>query len=260
MRAGRGTSRPSRRATRARPRASRGRTRARRRRRASPRRARAAQSLRVSRRRARACRTRRACRRGEGRRPRLAVGVARLPVAGQSRRRCRRRRAGASRVREGEAVVERARLREAQEKDSSRAARRLRATSASIKSQHGAVVQRDGLLGPEVRQPAEAVARAAALLARLLHVLVRALQRGDGEAFGHVLPRLAHHPTLVAPVAVQRDEQRRGLPARRLHVVIESHLRRQRQVGLQRLALLHHSLLISSLRGVLRTLCGVLRS
>jgi hypothetical protein len=108
--------------------------------------------------------------------------------------------------------------------------------------EHGPVVERDRLFGPEVRQPAEAVAQRPALLTRLLHVLVRPLQRGDGEPFGHMLPRLPHHPTLVASVPVQRHEQRRRLIMWRPHVVKEPQLRPERKVTLQRLALLNHSI------------------
>ena len=85
----------------------------------------------------------------------------------------------------------------------------------------------------KVRQPAEAVAKGAARLAGFLQVLMRALQRDDGEARGRVTTSLPHHPSLVAPVAVQRDEERRRAVVRREEVVIEFGLRGERKVCAQ---------------------------
>ena len=83
----------------------------------------------------------------------------------------------------------------------------------------------------EIGQPTEPVTQRPARLSRLFQMLMRPLQRRDRKPLWHTLTRRPQHPALVAPVAMQRDEQRRGRLSRSEEIVIKLDLRRQRALG-----------------------------
>lgn len=95
------------------------------------------------------------------------------------------------------------------------------------------MVQRNRVFRVKIRQPAETVTQRPALLFWLPDVLVKALQRSDGEPAGRELPRFAHHLSLVGPVAVQRDEERAGCSGRwSVEIIVELDFGFERKVYL----------------------------
>src|SRR6266550_2624450 len=120
----------------------------------------------------------------------------------------------------GEAIIERARLRETEQEHALRVGHTfLNQRLRQVKQR--AVMKRDRLFRVKVSEPAKAEAQRAARLFRFFQVLMKTLQRSDGELLRRHLLRLAHHLPLVCSIAVQGDQQRRGLYCGLVKIVIE---------------------------------------
>lgn len=78
----------------------------------------------------------------------------------------------------------------------------------------------DGFPRAEICQPAEAVTERRAILFRFLQMLMKALQRGDGETLRRKPSGFAHHPRFVVAVAMQRDQERARAASFKGHVEI----------------------------------------
>src|SRR5207253_3795428 len=121
---------------------------------------------------------------------------------------------------ERKAIIQRARLGESEEKDP------LSVGNAFVGERVDHFEQRTMMNGDrffrmKVRQPAKTETQRPTRLFSFLQMLMRTLQRCDGEAFRRNHSRLAHHLLLVGAVTVQRDEQRRWRRSRMMKIVIE---------------------------------------
>src|SRR6185503_940025 len=111
-------------------------------------------------------------------------------------------------VRESKTIVERARLREAEQKDACWIGEALFSQPLD-QIDKCSMMKRDRFLSAKVCQPAETETHWTTGFTRLSHVLVKPLQRCDSESLRRHQLSFAHHVTLVRAVTVQRNQQRR---------------------------------------------------
>src|SRR5437764_11994987 len=112
-------------------------------------------------------------------------------------------------MRESETIIQSARLRKAQKKDALAVRDRFFRERVN-QIQKRAMMNGDRFLRAKIRQPSETEAQRSALFFRLFQMLMKALQRSNGETGRSNQPSLAHHLTLIRAVAVQRYEQWAG--------------------------------------------------
>src|SRR5215472_3295937 len=128
------------------------------------------------------------------------VEFARVPVAGQSAA-DPDQAAQSIRISEGKPKVERAALREAEQKHFA-AIRRAVGGQGLDQIVEGLMMQGNGFFGTKIGEPAETETQWTTRLLWILQVLMKTLEGSDREMVrGHQL-RLAHHLTLVGAVAV----------------------------------------------------------
>ena len=108
-------------------------------------------------------------------------------------------------MRESEAVVQRAALREAEQKNAF-GIRNAFVDERVHHIEHGLMMNCDCLLGMEVREPAKSVTQRATFLLRFSQMLMGPLQRSDRETFRRDHLRFTHRVPLARPISVQGDE------------------------------------------------------
>src|SRR5260370_41222400 len=124
------------------------------------------------------------------------------------------------RVREREAIIQRARLREAEQEDLFPIGDAFLGERVDQIEQR-AMMNRDGFFGPKVCRPAKADPQWPTGRFWFAQMLMRTLQRSDGEPLVSDGLRLAQRVPLAGAIAVQRNQQRRRPGLCRHHVVIE---------------------------------------
>src|SRR6266851_1697946 len=122
------------------------------------------------------------------------------------------------RVREREAIMQRARLREAEQEDSGPIGDAFFGQRVD-QVEHSAMMDRDGFFGPKVSQPAKAKPQWPTRHFWFSQMLMRSLQRCDGEPARSNCLRLAQRVPLARAIAMQRNEQRRRSRLRGNHVI-----------------------------------------
>src|SRR5688572_5274653 len=105
---------------------------------------------------------------------------------------------------ERKAVIQRAALRKTEQKNAIRV-RDAFCDERVNHFEHSPMMNRDGILRMEIRQPAKAVTQGAALLLRFSQMLMGPLQRSDGETFRRDRLRFTHRVPFARAITMQSD-------------------------------------------------------
>ncbi len=123
-------------------------------------------------------------------------------------------------MRESETIIERARLREAEEEDACWMGNAV-VNQRSDQIEQGLMMNRNWFFTAKVSQPSETEAKWTTTFTRFPDVLVKSLQRSDRKRLWRHLLRFTHHLLFVCAVTVQCDQQRRRRRRARPDVVIK---------------------------------------